>query len=72
MGLVCATQPKEELKLSHQILHYTFTRNKLRLLFSNYDLDFCGFSSLDATFSARLGRLKNDNPLNKANEKDCR
>lgn len=25
---------------------------------------------LDATFSAGLGRLKNDNPLNKANEKD--
>ncbi|CAH3143433.1 unnamed protein product, partial [Pocillopora meandrina] len=42
----------------------------LRLLFSNYDFDFCGFSSLDATFSAGLGRLKNDNPINKANEKD--
>ena len=70
MGLVCATQPKEEQKPSHQTLHYTFTRNKLRLLFSNYDFDFCGFSSLDATFSAGLGRLKNDNPLNKANEKD--
>ena len=38
------------------------------LLFSNNcDIDFCGFLSLDATFSDGLGRLVNDDPLYKAN-----
>ena len=38
-----------------------------KLLLSNVDNDFCGFFSLDATFSDGLGKLVNDDPSNKAN-----